>query len=258
MLSFKTVNSLALGMLLCLLLANYFVNISLWFYVCLAAVWFIFTVIGSFHIRWDYHLKSLNSNKAIKENRVAITFDDGPHPEFTPMVLSLLKEYHTKATFFCIGKHVEQYPELFKSIIEQGHTVGNHTYSHSNAFGFFKTKKVVEELQQTNAIVKNVTGLNMSLYRPAFGVTNPRIRKALKITGLQSIGWNVRSLDTTSRSSETVLNRITKNLSKGDVILLHDSSLKTVTILEQLLLFLKQQNLESVSIDSLFKIKAYA
>ena len=154
---------------------------------------------GSAFIGWNYHFRSLNSNPETTQNQIAITFDDGPNAEFTPKILNLLKAYHAKATFFCIGKHIELYPDIFKSIIESGHTVGNHTYSHDNRFGFFSTEKVISELKQTNAIIKQQTGLVVKLYRPAFGVTNPRIKQALKITKLQSIGWNKRSLDTTKR-----------------------------------------------------------
>ncbi|MCX2762007.1 polysaccharide deacetylase family protein [Aquimarina muelleri] len=241
-----------------LLLTNYGFHVSFWLYFLLAIIWLILTICGSGLIQWNYHVKSLNSSSGIKKNQVAITFDDGPNPEFTPLVLKLLKKYNAKATFFCVGKHIEAYPDLVKNCINEGHSIGNHTYSHPNSFGFLSTEKVISELQQTNAIAKSVVGVDLKLYRPAFGVTNPRIKRALKVTGLQSIGWSIRSLDTTSRSSDKVLKRITKKLYKGDIILLHDTSLKTIVVLEQLLLFLQQQNIESVTIDSLFKIKAYA
>ncbi|WP_303316734.1 polysaccharide deacetylase family protein [Flavivirga abyssicola] len=255
MINYKSVNIITIIALLVLIFTG---NFFKWYVSILAIVWFLVTVAGSFFIKWNYHLKSLHHNKTIKENKIAITFDDGPHPEFTPKVLELLKKHDAKATFFCIGKHIEAYPNLFREIIKQGHTVGNHTYTHANNFGFFKTKNVIRELQKTNNIVKNIMGFTMQLFRPAFGVTNPRIKRAIKETQLQSIGWNVRSLDTTSRTPERIFKRVTKNLSKGDVILLHDTSLKTITVLEQLLLFLQKQNIESVTIDSLFNIKAYA
>ncbi|WP_165748938.1 polysaccharide deacetylase family protein [Cellulophaga sp. Z1A5H] len=258
MLNYKSVNIITVIALLVLLITSYFYKLSLWFLIILPIIWFLVTLSGSFFIKWNYHLESLLSNKTIKKNVIAITFDDGPHPEFTPKVLELLKKYNAKATFFCIGKHIETYPNVFKEIIKQGHTVGNHTYSHTNNFGFLQTKKMIEELLKTNAIVKDHIGCTMQLYRPAFGVTNPRIKKALKATKLQSIGWSIRSLDTTSRTSNTIFNRSTKNLSKGDVILLHDTSLKSIMVLERLLLFLQKQNMESVTIDSLFNIKAYA
>lgn len=258
MLNYKSVNIITVIVLLVLLFASRFYNLPLWSFIVLAIIWLLVTVAGSFFIKWNYQIKSLHSNKIIKENLIAITFDDGPHPEFTPKILELLKKHNVKATFFCIGKHIEAYPNVFNEIIKQGHTVGNHTYSHANSFGFFKTEKVIEELQKTNTIATKITGLTMQLYRPAFGVTNPRIKKALNATQLQSIGWSIRSLDTTSRTPKRIFNRTTKNLSKGDVILLHDTSLKTITVLDQLLLFLQQQKMESVTIDSLFNIKAYA
>ncbi len=98
----------------------------------------------------------------------------------------------------------------------------------------------------------------MNLYRPAFGVTNPNIKRAVKATGMQTIGWSIRSLDTTKRSEASVLKRITKNISKGDIILLHDTSAKTIAVLEQLLLFLQKENLQSVTVDQLLKFDAYA
>ena len=258
MLNFKSVNIIIVIALFALLLLSCVYELSLCFIFLVLIVWFLITLSGSFLIRWNYYFKSLHSNKTIKENQIAITFDDGPHPEFTPKVLELLKTYNAKATFFCIGKHIKAYPKVFSDIIKQGHTVGNHTYSHSKNFGFLKTEDVIEELLKTNDIVKKTSGLMMQLYRPAFAVTNPRIKKALKVTKLQSIGWSVRSLDTTPRTSEMIFKRTIKNLSKGDVILLHDTSLKSIVVFEQLLLFLQEQNIESVTIDSLFNIKAYA
>ena len=258
MLNFKTVNIVASLILVGLLVAYSTDYISLRFIIVFLIAWLLLTMAGSTFIGWNYHFKSLNANAKVSENHIAITFDDGPNQHFTPKVLALLKTYNAKATFFCIGKHIENHPEVFKDIIAQGHTVGNHTYSHSNIFGFLSTKKVTSELNRTNLIIKQQTGLNILLYRPAFGITNPKIKRALKITGLQSVGWNKRSLDTTNLDEKTILNRVTKNLKKGDIILLHDTSEKTIAVLEQLLLFLQQQKIRSVTIDRLFNIKAYA
>ncbi|GGG35513.1 polysaccharide deacetylase family protein [Bizionia arctica] len=258
MLNFRTVNIFMLIILIGLIVAYFMFSISFWWLALLAFSWFTFTALGSGIIGWNYHLQALNSNPSISKNQVAITFDDGPNPEFTPKVLELLKKHQAKATFFCIGLNIENHPALFKNIINEGHTVGNHTYSHNNMFGFFSTKQVVEELEQTNALVLEKTGLKLNLYRPAFGVTNPRIKKAINTTKLQAIGWSKRSLDTTNLSKETVLKRASKNLKKGDVILLHDASEKTLWVLEQLLLILQKQNLQAVTIDSLFNIEPYA
>jgi peptidoglycan/xylan/chitin deacetylase (PgdA/CDA1 family) len=189
---------------------------------------------------------------------VAITFDDGPNSEYTPQVLNLLKRYDAKATFFCIGQNIKAHPELLKRIIADGHVVGNHTYSHDEKFGFFRTKNVITELLQTNEIIKKLTGLESKLFRPPFGVTNPSIKKATKVIGLQSVGWSIRTLDTTSKSHPSIIKSIKEKVKKGDVILLHDTSGKSIEILEQLLVILKEQNIESVTIPTLFNIKAYA
>lgn len=258
MLNFKSVNLITLVIFIGLLVVFLIKPISIWWFVILIFIWFTLTAFGSSLVSWNYHIKILNANKNASKNQMAITFDDGPNPEFTPQVLALLKQFDAKATFFCIGKHIETYPELFKQILDEGHTVGNHTYSHSNAFGFFRTQKVQEELEKSNTIIKQFSGLSAKLYRPAFGVTNPNIRCAVQNLNLTTIGWNKRSLDTTNLSDEQILKRVTKNIKSGDVILLHDTRDKSVRVLEQLLLFLRDNNFQSVTVDTLFNIQAYA
>ncbi|WP_400071732.1 polysaccharide deacetylase family protein [Zobellia russellii] len=258
MLKRNRVNTAAIALLF-LLGTLYFFGHAPWHTILLLLfVWFAITVFGSFFIQWNYHLHALHSNKALNNNWISITFDDGPNREFTPKVLDLLEKYNAKATFFCIGEQIEKHPEILKKIIAQGHTIGNHTYSHANTFGFFSLDKVMNELTRTKKAVYTVTGKEMTLYRPAFGVTNPQIAKAVNQLNIKAIGWNVRSLDTTSRSEKTILERITKKVSKGDIILLHDTSEKTIRVLEQLLLFLREKNLSSVTADRLLEIEAYA
>ena len=244
--------------LVLLLCVDYFLSISPIFYLLVLIIWGVITLLGSSIIGWNYHVTSLCGNNEIKENQVSITFDDGPDANFTPQVLDLLDEFNAKATFFCIGQKIKEHPQLFTEIIKKGHTVGNHTYSHANNFGFFSSERVVSELTKTNEIAKEISGLSLKMFRPAFGVTNPRIKKALNTTGMLSLGWSKRSFDTTSLSEKSILQRVTKNLSKGDIILLHDSSSKSIQVLEQLLLFLKTNKLESVTIDQLLAIEPYA
>lgn len=257
MLKRRVVNPLALIVLLVLAGLTFYIPIPWWAFAIAILVWFLITLCGSFFVGWDYHLTSLHANKKSDKNQISITFDDGPDPSVTPLVLELLEQYGAKATFFCIGKQVENHPNILKRILAEGHSIGNHTYSHSKSFGFFGTGKVKGELSKTKSIVKKLTGLEMNLYRPAFGVTNPQIEKAVKSLGLQSIGWSVRSLDTTARSEKKILRRITSRVSKGNIILLHDTSEKSVAVLERLLVFLGEKNLQSVTVDELLEIEAY-
>ena len=253
-----TINALFLVIFSLLVLFGFFGEVPVWLYLLFVFIWILITAIGSFQIQWNYHLQSLNHNYQTSENHISITFDDGPNPEFTPKVLALLKNYNAKATFFLIGKNAEKHPEIVRQIIEEGHTIGNHSYSHSKNFGFFSSEKVAAELRQTNSILKKITGKDLKLFRPPFGVTNQNIKKGLKNTGHYSIGWSKRSFDTTNISEEKIIKRITSNLKKGDIILLHDSSAKSVAVLEQLLLTLPPHKLQSVPVDRLLEIEAYA
>lgn len=254
MLKFGRVNSF----FFVLVLLVFTFQFSTYFYIIIFFGWLAATAIGSFFIKYNYHLNALISNPDIAKKQIAITFDDGPNPQFTPPILALLKRYDAKASFFCIGKHIEKYPELFKQIADQGHVVGNHSYSHSNNFGFFSSSRVINEISKTNNLIFKLLNIKNNLFRPPFGVTNPAIKNAIKKIDHHVIGWNVRSLDTKIKDPKEIFNRISKNLKAGDVILLHDSSKRTVVVLEQLLLFLQEHQFETITVDKLFEIEAYA
>lgn len=195
---------------------------------------------GSFDIQLKYFINSITQKKT-KIKEVALTFDDGP-TEFTPKFLDILKENNIKATFFCIGKQIEKFPETFQRIIAEGHIIGNHTYSHSNNTGFLSSPKMIEEIEKCDEVIFRIGNIKTNLYRPPFGVTNPNIAKAISKTQKKSIGWNVRSLDTVIDNEKKIYHRITKNLKPGSIILLHDTSEKTYLVLVELLLFLKREN----------------
>lgn len=224
---------------------------SFWVYLAGFLSFSAVVVWGSFDIGLDYFVNSM-IRKRTKINEVALTFDDGP-TELTPRFLDLLQEHQVKATFFCIGKQIEKYPETFQRIIAEGHTIGNHTYSHSNNTGFLSASKMVEEIKKCDEVMAKTGNIQTDLYRPPFGVTNPSIAKAIRRTGKKSIGWNVRSLDTITDNEKKIYNRITKRLKKGSIILLHDTSEKTYNVLVDLLLFLKDKKYSTFTIDSTTK-----
>ena len=240
-----------------MLVFGYFGDVPPWLYILFVFIWFGITAIGSFQIKMNYHIQSLNHNYKVSENNISITFDDSPNPNFTPKVLELLKKYNANATFFLIGKNVEKHPNIVQKIVNDGHTIGNHSYSHSNNFGFFSSKKIVAELNKTDKIIESITTKKTKLFRPPFGVTNPNIKRALRETGHQSIGWSKRSFDAANISEERIFKRITSNLRKGDIVLLHDSNNKSLAVLERLLLFLDSHKMKSVPVDKLLEIEAY-
>lgn len=219
-------------------------------------LWIGISAWGSFDIRQNYFLEAYHVQKEISESKMALTFDDGPHP-LTNKVLDLLKEYDMKATFFCIGKEVEKHPEIVQRIINEGHEIGNHTFTHSKQMGFKSTNEVYNETQQCSKTVQEITGKEMVFFRPPFGVTNPSIAKAVQLSKMKVIGWSIRSLDTVAKSSEDILNRILSKVKKGDVVLLHDNRELTIKTLEQLLIQLQNKNLKSVTISELFRLNPY-
>jgi len=259
MITFKNVNIILTLSLIVFILLKLVFNISYSYYWLMLPllIWFVYTTIGSFHIRWNYYIDANHKNYRISEKAISISFDDGPNKEFTPRVLALLKEYKAKATFFCIGKNIEENPDLLKQIISEGHIVGNHSFSHSNYFGFFTLKRLIADIETSRLLVKKITNLDMIFFRPPFGVTNPNIRRAVKKLNLQTFGWSIRSYDTIGKNPDKVYNRITEDLKSGDVVLLHDTNELSTIVLEKLLITLKKKNMKAITMDKLFKMDAY-
>ena len=256
MLKHKKIVLFCVAVVLVLFILTFFTAVDWTFFLLLFIIWLGLTTWGSFDIRLNYFTKaySLKPNSTSKE--IALTFDDGPH-EMTEKVLDLLKQFNVKATFFCIGKQIENNPELFKRIISEGHLVGNHSYSHSENFGFFSSQKVLDEITETNKLAQQLSGLEMNFFRPPFGVTNPMIAKAVSKTKHHVIGWNIRSLDTVYENENIIFERVKNKIKPGGIILLHYTSQKSVNVLERLLLFLKTENYSIVSVDKLLNLSAY-
>lgn len=236
--------------------AGFFMSIGLFYFIGVGVAWFLIALAGSATIDSNYHVKTYCNNPNETQNRIALTFDDGPH-EMTLPILELLKKHEAKATFFCIGKNVEKHPEIAKQIIADGHVIGNHSFSHSPFFDFYRQQQVIAELHQTDDSIAKITGKKPLFFRPPYGVTNPSIRRALAVTQHKVIGWNIRSLDGAIRNEKVIFNRIKKRINPGGIVLLHDTSIHTVHVLEQLLVTLREKKYEVVPLEQLLKLKAY-
>ncbi len=256
MLKHKNIIFLCISLLVFLAFLSFYREVKWWNFLLVALFWLIMTIWGSSDIKLGYFVKTYCSNDNEKEQKIAISFDDGPHP-MTEKVLDLLQKYDVKATFFCIGSQIEKYPDIFKRILNEGHIVGNHTFTHSNRFGVFSTEKVIAEIVQTNEIIQRLSGKKVLFFRPPFGVTNPKISRAITTTKHKVIGWNIRSLDTVIEKEDRILKRIKKRVTPGGIILLHDTTQKTVNVLERLLLFLQTEKYSIIPIDKLLNLKAY-
>jgi peptidoglycan/xylan/chitin deacetylase (PgdA/CDA1 family) len=257
MLTFKNVNIVfaTLGGVVIISWLSY--GTSLFWLLPIVLLWLVLTTIGAFHIRWNYFVNGIHSNPGSK-NQVSLTFDDGPDPKHTPEILDLLKKHNAKATFFCIGKNVERYPELARRISKDGHIIGNHSYGHSENFGFLSKVDIIKDLQRCSKVIQEAIGKETLLFRPPFGVTNPSISKAISSLALTCCGWSIRSLDTRAKSHMQILDKIIPRVQPGSVILLHDTNRFTVKALEELLILIEKRRMEAVSLESLFNLKAYA
>jgi len=252
MLKFGQITIVATIALLSIGVIDFFFEISSILYVTILLLWLLVVAIGSFTMRWHFFTSAVTKGSQTKK-QVAITFDDGPNTEYTPQILKILKAHNATATFFCIGKQIKKYPKIAQQILAEGHIIGNHSYSHATNFGFFRKKRIVEELSKTDVLIEKITGSTNTLFRPPYGVTNPSIAKAVKETKHTVIGWNVRSYDTVIKNPTKVLNRLKQRLSPGSIILLHDTHSRCPEIVERLLQFLESEGYKTVTIDTLLK-----
>ena len=160
---------------------------------------------------------SLIWGKSTIEKKVWLTFDDGPTPKITPFVLDTLLFYNVKATFFCLGKQVLKHPEILQRIKAEGHSIGNHSYSHPNGFTTC-TKKYLEDVKKCQQIIPET-----KLFRPPFGNIYPwqisKLKKEYKIIMWDVVGWD---FDKNTSNEKCFLNVVT-NVGSGSIVLLHDN-----------------------------------
>ena len=152
---------------------------------------------------------------------VALTFDDGPDPVTTPLLLDLLDQLAVKATFFVIGEKAAAHPELIARIIHKGHLLGNHSFRHSIGMFFRNVSRVTRDIAATQGVLQK-HGIQPLVYRPPVGIVTPRLGPALEKTGLTLINFSNRPLDWGNRRLDNLVGRVLKRLEDGDIVLLHD------------------------------------
>lgn len=153
---------------------------------------------------------------------VAITIDDGPDPAITPKVLDLLDQHAAHATFFCIGQLVEAHPDLAREIIRRGHSIENHSQRHLHRFSLLGPASMTSEVAEAQRTIEAVTGHRPGFFRAPAGLRNPFLEPILARQGLQLASWTRRGFDTVNNDPNTVHDRLTRNLARGDILLLHD------------------------------------
>jgi peptidoglycan-N-acetylglucosamine deacetylase len=159
---------------------------------------------------------------AVARNEIALTFDDGPDPEVTPRVLDILDAHGAKASFFVIGDKAAAQPGLIRDIVKRGHSIENHSRGHSKAFGFFAWTALRDDIRAAQEIIAGITGERPVFFRSPMGIRNPMLEPVIARLGLRYITWTRRGFDTVSDDPGIVLERLSRKLAAGDILLLHD------------------------------------
>jgi peptidoglycan-N-acetylglucosamine deacetylase len=159
---------------------------------------------------------------AIGRNEIAITIDDGPDPVVTPQVLDVLDRYRTSASFFVIGERVAKYPDLTSEIVRRGHAVENHSQRHSVLFSLYWPGAFQRDIEDAQSNIREATDNEPLFFRAPAGLRNPFLYSVLNRLGLRYVTWTRRGFDTKAADMQIVLQRLTRNLAPGDILLLHD------------------------------------
>jgi peptidoglycan/xylan/chitin deacetylase (PgdA/CDA1 family) len=189
-------------------------------------------------------------------NEIALTIDDGPEPEVTPQVLDMLDRYQVKATFFCIGRRANLYPELTKEIMQRGHEVGNHSQRHHHNFSLSGTQGITREVAKAQETLTNITGVVPKFFRAPAGLRNMFLAPVLSRLNLQLAHWSIRAYDTKVKNPEKVSTKLLSGLKPGAILLLHDGNAARtksgepmiLAVLPKLIEAAKQQNLRFVTL----------
>ncbi len=191
-------------------------------------------------------------SKEQNEKIVYLTFDDGPTSQITDWVLQQLQQYNAKATFFCIGKNIEEQPEIFQRLIESGNEIGNHTQNHIN--GWASSSKIyLENIEECETAIGHLANQRQKYFRPPYGKITSRQATAVLQKGFKIVMWDVLSADfDQSITPEKCLDNVLKNVKPGSIIIFHDSEKAWQNLqytLPKVLQFLKENDFKSILLD---------
>ncbi|MBO1005098.1 polysaccharide deacetylase family protein [Pseudogracilibacillus auburnensis] len=193
-----------------------------------------------------------------EEKLIALTFDDGPHPIYTPQVLNILREHGAKATFFVVGENAKKFPGLIERESAEGHEIGNHTYTHPYEF---TPEQLQDELIRTDEVIYNITGNYPSYYRPVGGSYDDMIVSTAVHSGFRVVlwSWHQDTGDWKRPGVDKIVNKVVSGARPGDVVLFHDAGgnrSQTVAALKKIIPALKEEGFTFVTISELLERNA--
>ncbi|NLZ39090.1 MAG: polysaccharide deacetylase family protein [Firmicutes bacterium] len=184
------------------------------------------------------------------EKKIAISFDASWGAEFTPKILEILRDNKLKTTFFLTGFWIDKYPDLVKQIAAEGHEIGNHTATHPHLNSLDKAA-IKKELTSVHNSLKELTGQDVTLFRPPFGEYSNKVIEACTEFGYQCIQWSVDSLDWKEIGKDEIVKRVTSQLHPGAIVLFHNNGRYTADALPEIISFAKENGYEIVQISEL-------
>jgi peptidoglycan-N-acetylglucosamine deacetylase len=193
--------------------------------------------------------------------RVALTFDDGPDPQVTPAILDALASANARATFFVIGRHLEQQREIGVRALREGHELGNHSWMHSYYQNFYRTGRQRQDVERSTQLLRELSGSNAEpLYRPPVGLKSPALARVAHARKLQVIAWSLHSRDTLARDAHATAERVLSRIAPGDIVLMHDGHQHAdrhrniaAAALPKILAGLRERGLSSVTVSELLR-----
>lgn len=190
-------------------------------------------------------------------NQIALTFDDGPNNKYTPQILDILKQYNIKGTFFVLGEQVKEHPAMLRRIVEEGHEIGNHTYSH-HQLSRLSDEKIRQELVSTQEEIQKVLGFVPKLLRPPYGAYRNDNLPLFDELGFHVVLWSVDTNDwQRKKSGDAIVRTVSRDTRNGSIILFHDRKAETVRVLPQIIEELKGRGLQPVTISEMTGLPAY-
>ena len=192
--------------------------------------------------------------------QIALTYDDGPNDPHTLHLLDVLARQNVRATFFLIGRYVQERPEIARQIAASGHVVGNHTFTHPVLI-FKSAAEIVQEISGCRAALQDAIGEHSDLFRPPFGGRRPAVLRIARELGLEPVMWNLTGYDWNAPPAAVIEQKVAKRIRGGDVILLHDGGHKfmgadraqTVLVTDRLIQRYKAEGYEFVTIPQMMK-----
>lgn len=217
-----------------------------WSFV-LFAFMILFSIYAQKQQRADEAAAQQDIRSEIMPQKIALTFDDGPHPVYTRMLLDGLKERGVKATFFVVGENIPGREELIRQMAQDGHLIGNHTYDHADV-SKMSSEKVCEELQKTSDLVEEITGKATPYVRPPFGNWDDSLDCLMSMI---AVNWTIDPLDWTTANTSQIVDKVVTKASENDIILLHDYYESSVKAALEIVDILQQRGFEFVTVEEI-------